>query len=200
MFGYEIKKQMNQTVIEFYEQAKKFIIAQGHKGDIEWADNLSKQKLTVELFLNEFTWTVINSGFKYQIAKKMYEKLCKYPEELDKIIRHPSKNKAIKRAIAESQDWFDHYISLKTDSEKLDYLETLPHIGIVTKYHLAKSLGMQVAKPDIHLSRISERFGYSDVQQFCNEISAKTGDNIAVVDIVLWRYGEIVGTLHFTKP
>ena len=49
---------------------------------------------------------------------------------------------------------------------------------------------MQVAKPDRHLLRIVDGVGWSDVQGMCEAISNMTGDSIAVVDLVLWRFAE----------
>jgi hypothetical protein len=82
--------------------------------------------------------------------------------------------------------------------EPLKILQSLPYIGPVTCYHLAKNIGLQVAKPDRHLTRLAHSVGYSDVQQFCKYISLQTGDNIPVVDIVLWRFASITeGYLDF---
>ncbi|MCL4328727.1 MAG: hypothetical protein M1410_04010 [Candidatus Thermoplasmatota archaeon] len=70
-------------------------------------------------------------------------------------------------------------------------LREFPYIGPVTYYHLAKNIGIPVAKPDRHLSRLASRSGFRDVQEFCEFLSRKTGDRIQVIDIVLWRYATI---------
>jgi hypothetical protein len=67
-------------------------------------------------------------------------------------------------------------------------LSTLPHIGPVTAWHLAKNLGFDAAKPDRHLVRLCHRLGFADVHELCGTIAAVTGQRVAVVDIVLWRY------------
>ena len=77
-------------------------------------------------------------------------------------------------------------------------LKSLPYIGPVTCYHLAKNIGLQVAKPDRHLTRLANHTGYNDVQLFCEDISRQTGDSIPAVDIVLWRFASITeGYLDF---
>ena len=73
-------------------------------------------------------------------------------------------------------------------------METLPWIGPITKYHLARNLGIDVAKPDRHLVRLAKRFGYNEstgVQQMCEELAERTRDRIGVVDVVLWRYANL---------
>ena len=73
----------------------------------------------------------------------------------------------------------------------IETLQTFSYIGPVTAYHLAKNIGLAVAKPDRHLKRIASLFGYHDVQILCSEISKITGDSIPIVDIVFWRFATI---------
>lgn len=86
------------------------------------------------------------------------------------------------------------YESLINDTQKLSrdmlrvgYLGTLPWIGKITKWHLARNMGIDVAKPDRHLVRLCEEFGFKDVQKMCGFISKRTGDRIGLVDVILWR-------------
>ena len=73
-------------------------------------------------------------------------------------------------------------------SDPLTRLQEFQYIGPVTAWHLAKNLGYNDAKPDRHLCRISEVFGYSCPMDLCADISEVTGDSRNVVDIVLWRF------------
>lgn len=135
-------------------------------------------------FLLEYVYVVLNSGMKNQVAEKIYRRFL---EEGSKSIRHEGKRKAIVKAQLYYKTWFKE---LKHGSvlEKLDYLETLPWIGPITKYHLARNLGIDVAKPDRHLQRIADHFKYNDVQKMCNTLSLMTGERVGVVDVVLWRF------------
>src|SRR5207249_1747968 len=74
--------------------------------------------------------------------------------------------------------------------EPIRALRQLPFIGQVTVYHLAKNLGMAVAKPDRHLLRLADFMGFRSPQELCAELSQVTGDPINVVDLILWRYLE----------
>jgi hypothetical protein len=70
-------------------------------------------------------------------------------------------------------------------------LRKFPYVGPITYFHLAKNIGLPVAKPDRHLSRLANQFNFFDVQTLCDYLSEETGDSIPVVDIVLWRYATI---------
>ena len=70
--------------------------------------------------------------------------------------------------------------------DKLAYLEALPWIGKITKYHVAKNFGLQYAKPDVHLQRLADTFKTTP-QVLCEEIAARTGYKVATVDTLLWR-------------
>jgi hypothetical protein len=79
---------------------------------------------------------------------------------------------------------------VRIEGDTMSELEKFPYIGTVTKFHLAKNLGLDVAKPDRHLVRVANRFGYEDVQKMCRDIFDICGDKIAVADLVLWRFEE----------
>jgi hypothetical protein len=85
---------------------------------------------------------------------------------------------------------FQRFVTMIED-DPIESLVQLPYIGPVTVYHLAKNIGLDVAKPDRHLVRIAQLAGYPDVHSFCEEISEMTGDRISVVDIVYWRFATI---------
>jgi hypothetical protein len=70
--------------------------------------------------------------------------------------------------------------------DKLQFCADLPWIGGITKYHLAKNLGADVAKPDVHLQRLADREGCS-VDALCSRLAEETGLRVASVDTVLWR-------------
>lgn len=122
------------------------------------------------------------------------------------VIGHKGKREAIRTAMSEYQRWFKELqditpkkqrfyevLLLKTahkrtiNEVRVAYLETLPWIGKITKYHLARNLGIDVAKPDRHLVRLSEKFGFRDVHEMCEYISKNSDERVGVVDLVLWR-------------
>jgi DnaJ-domain-containing protein 1 len=70
-------------------------------------------------------------------------------------------------------------------------LRTLPFIGPVTQFHLAKNIGLDVAKPDRHLVRIAQLFQFASVQDLCETIANQAGTRVAVVDLVFWRFATL---------
>jgi len=67
-------------------------------------------------------------------------------------------------------------------------LQIFPFIGPTTSWHLAKNLGFDVAKNDRHLARLASANGYDDAHSLCRVISKATGEQVGIIDIVLWRY------------
>ncbi len=176
------------SIVEFYNQAKQDIIQKGYKQEIDYVEKRYFDDVTPYNFQKEFVYVVCNSGMKNQVAEKIYKN---YLENGISAINHPGKKKAIEQAERYYDIWFEILQDLKTDDEKVEYLEVLPFIGEITKYHLARNLGIDCAKPDRHLVRIAEKYGYDDVQKMCQFISDVCGDRIGTVDIVLWRYSNL---------
>jgi hypothetical protein len=104
---------------------------------------------------------------------------------------HQSKIRAIieiaERVAYASFEW----VRFRLADGGLEYLRTLPFMGPVTSLHLAKNIGLQVAKPDRHLSRIAKALGVQSVATMCALISEFVTDPIPVVDVVLWRFATI---------
>jgi len=141
----------------------------------------------------------ISSSFYYWESAKIIvenESICRHSA-----LRHFNNAQKIEAIIITARNISSKgFNSFKTDIylNPLEMLQSLPYIGPVTCYHLAKNIGLQVAKPDRHLKRLADSVGCSDVQRFCKYISLQTGDSIPVVDIVLWRFATITeGYLDF---
>jgi hypothetical protein len=83
----------------------------------------------------------------------------------------------------------------------VDRLRDFPYMGPATSYHLAKNVGMDVAKPDRHLVRIARASGYVCPESLCRDISRAVGDRVSVIDLVLWRFATLVPhyLVHFTE-
>ena len=172
-------------LMQFYTEASGYCI-ENFENEIEWARKIKFEATTADRFFSEYVWTVLSSGFKVSIAEKIITRVFTngfHPE----VINHRLKRKAVEQGFEDSQRWFARLKELPND-KRVDYLESLPHIGPVTKYHLARNIGLDFAKPDVHLVRLGKRFGFSDIQQMCGFIAEKTHERIGVVDLVLWRY------------
>jgi hypothetical protein len=71
------------------------------------------------------------------------------------------------------------------------WLMRFRYIGPVTCWHLAKNVGLDVVKPDRHLVRMARASGTRDPSSLCALFAGVTGDRLAVVDLVLWRYATL---------
>jgi len=171
----------------YYNKIKKTIIDKGYENEIMWINNIPNP-VDKDLFFREYSWVVINSGMKNTVAEKIFRNFWNNNSPDFSTINHLNKNKALKKVYNKLDFYFRHFIESKN---KLMFLESLPHIGNITKYHLARNLGLNYAKPDRHLVRISSLFKYSNVQEFCNKLSILTDDPIGVVDLVLWRFATL---------
>jgi hypothetical protein len=108
--------------------------------------------------------------------------------DISSVFGHKLKVKAIKEVLANRHELFASFCETQFEDTNaiLDFCESLPHIGGITKYHLAKDLGCDVAKPDRHLVRISAKYDMT-TEELCEKLSNETGDSIAAVDFILWR-------------
>lgn len=178
--------EKTNTLLEYYDKAYEYVM-NFHANEIAWQENRDFSKVDLEEFYREYVWVVLCSGFSVVGARKIMDLWLQDPTNFE-LIKHRMKRKAIKLGFENAESWLKTLQSQQTDIEKLEYLQTLPHIGPVTRYHLAKNLGIDVAKPDVHLVRIANEYGWYDVQEMCEMISKEKGQKVSVVDVVLWRY------------
>lgn len=175
----------------FYMRAYDFLTDHGYGDEIRWAETLKPlEEQTEETFFQEYVWVVLNAGMKEQAARGVYQR---FMEARDlSTIRHAGKREAVERALEHGSEW---YSALLSAEDKIVYLETLPWVGPITKYHLARNLGIECVKPDRHLVRLAKRFGYLSPDALCRAIQSEfTWNRIGTIDLVLWRYCNLVGS------
>ena len=186
------------NLITFYDFAKSVCISEGFEQEILMVEERKFDQINSTYFFREYAWVVISSGISNKAATSVFHKLME-TRNID-VVKHPGKNKALKKAERDYLEWFFHLQKCKTDEKKIEYIQTLPYMGPATSYHLARNLGIDCAKPDRHLERIAWIFGYAEyigynlvckVQDMCTTISKETGDRVGTVDIILWRYSVI---------
>lgn len=171
--------------LDRYLQLRSDITALGYGHEIEWAQSVQPVADAMTFFC-EFAWVVLNSGMKNTIAQQIWNKVR--PVVLNggsahQVFGHKGKADAIDYVWANKNQLFAAY---QAASDKVEYLRSLPWIGNITCWHLAKNYGFDVAKPDRHLVRIARATG-EDVQELCRRISELSGERIATVDLVIWR-------------
>jgi hypothetical protein len=157
----------------------------GHGEDYTWSQNL-KPPATPEALACEFTWVVLNSGMRNTTARKIMDRVWPQLVSGQRVIdvfRHVGKAGAITFVWGERNRLFDQFLAAE---DVIAFCRGLPWIGDITKYHLAKNLGADVAKPDRWLVRLAAAEA-TTVDELCARLARDTGDRIATVDVVLWR-------------
>lgn len=168
-----------------YLSLKEKIVEAGYACDIEWAENV-KPCDNADDFFAEYMWVVLNSGMKNQVAHKISEKIWRsfrFGGQAINVFGHEGKAKAIDYMRENRVIFFASYLHA---ADKITFLKSLPWIGEITKWHLAKNLGHDCCKPDRHLTRISKQYSTTP-EGLCKRLSEETGDRIALVDLVIWR-------------
>lgn len=168
-----------------YKILKDTLIDMGYNDEIDWQTNLTECTNGYD-FACEAIWVILNSGMKEQIARKIWERIKEaWRKEIktSDVFKHTGKAKAIDFVWDNQAELFEKYC---LSEDKISFLQTIPFIGGITKYHLAKNLGHDCVKPDRHLVKIAGRYGKTP-DQLCEDISRETGDKKCVVDIVIWR-------------
>ncbi len=171
-----------------YKTIKDQVKAAGYSGEIEWARKVCAPE-NAYLFASEAIFVICNSGMKAQVARTIYANVMTAlvgGRPVFQVFKHAHKAKSIETIWANRAKLYAAYMALETDTQRIEAIDDLPHIGGITKYHLAKNFGLNVAKPDRHLQRLADREGVSP-QALCERLARESGDRVTVVDLVLWR-------------
>jgi hypothetical protein len=153
--------------------------------DIEWSESI-RPPANPEAFAGEVIFVIANSGMKHTVAVGIFRRV------MDKLEAGGSATEAFgHRGKAGAMDfvWTERAALLARfhDAEdKIAFCRSLPWIGGITCFHLAKNFGVDCAKPDVHLQRLADR-GAETVDGLCQRLARASGYRIATVDLLLWR-------------
>lgn len=163
--------------------------------DIAWAESL-EPPANADAFASEAIFVICNSGMKHTVARTIYNKVQDALERgtpVRDVFKHEGKAAAIEWIWRERAALYARLMAIvltsegaETGQKLLAFCEALPWIGGITKYHLAKNFGADVAKPDVHLQRLADREGTTP-QALCERLAAATCWRVATVDTLLWR-------------
>jgi hypothetical protein len=165
--------------------------------------------LNSEEFAEECIYVILAGGFRQKIAKRKFGEIMSFingggkvcEENLLAIFKNANKIRAIVKIWNNRKKFRDEFYAQKTEGEKLNYLAKLPHIGEITKNHLARNLGISNVKYDVWIQRLGIAYGKSnlkegfplnnDVKKLCDKMFAQleksTGLNKGYIDVVLWK-------------
>lgn len=161
------------------------LLGQQADDDIAWSEGIQPPE-NAEDFAMEAIFVICNSGMKNTIARKIFNKIViaiGEGQSASTVFGHAGKAAAIDDIWRRREELLHAYFNA---ADKVEFCATLPWIGPITKFHLAKNFGADVAKPDVHLQRLADREDCS-VPALCARLALATGYRVATIDVVLWR-------------
>lgn len=169
--------------VEQYLGLRDAIVSAGFEEEIEWAQGVTPVAEALS-FWREFAWVVLNSGMKNQVSRGIWSRV--QPAVLSggsagDVFGHRGKAAAIDHVYLHREDLL---LAYQRSTDPIAFLRTLPWIGPITCWHLAKNFGVDCAKPDRHLVRIA---GSEGVDALCRRLADATGHRVPTVDLVIWR-------------
>ena len=157
----------------------------GYGPVIEWSENI-QPPADADDFAERTIYVILNSGFRNSIAEPIYHRCVaalRIGHSATTVFGHPGKAAAIDTIWNERAVVFEQY---GQSAEPIDFLERIRWIGPITALHLGKNLGLQHAKPDVHMERLARR-DKTDTHRLCRRLARETGYRVATIDTVLWR-------------
>lgn len=157
----------------------------GYAKTIEWSETIVPAA-NAEEFAERTIYVICNSGMANVVARTIYTRCLdalQAQQPVIEVFKHLGKAPAIDTIWSTRQALYDGY--LITD-DPIAYLGALPWIGEVTALHLAKNLGFDTAKPDVHMERLA-RGDKTTTEKLCARLAKQTGYRAATIDSILWR-------------
>jgi len=157
----------------------------GYSAAIDWSESIQPPRSAADL-ASEAVYVICNSGMSNRVAVPIFEK-CMFAlrngQSAKTVFGHPGKAQAIDQIWKKRRSL---YRKLSESDDLIAFCQTLPWIGPITKFHLGKNLGADVAKPDVHLNRLAGREDMT-AQELCERLAKATGYRAATIDLILWR-------------
>lgn len=169
-----------------YAEIRSAVSAAGYADEIQWAQAVLPPE-TSDDFAVEVVWVILCSGMKEQVARiiqtRVWAAINSGQPVQGNVLGKSGKARAIDTIWRTRARLFRDF---REAANKVEFCRSLPWIGDITKWHLAKNLGVDCAKPDVHLVRVATHYQTTPAA-LCAGLSAATGDRVATVDIVIWR-------------
>jgi len=168
---------------------------------MEWAQSALRPPESPERLAFEVIWIILCAGRSAQAARTIEAKVHRALAAGEPVVSafgYRAKAAAIERAWREREQDFaalQRVLATGDVSAIVDWCGSLPFVGEITKFQLAKNFGIQVVKPDIWMGRLAgipdrpirpARERFERCQALAKEISAASGDSVAVVGSLLW--------------
>ncbi|KAJ3448201.1 hypothetical protein M0813_22134 [Anaeramoeba flamelloides] len=179
--------KLSKELIKLFEKSVKFT-KKTHPKDYERIDKRKQLVKTFEEFYKEYIYVVLASGFSSKTAAGLLDKMIEQNGDYDELIKI-FKNKRKVKAISDMYQKKTVWKAFRKKLNKVNNLQKLPMIGQITKYHLARNIGLySCVKPDVHLVRLAKRFHWDNVKLMVEKLAKKYKMLPGTADFVLWVY------------
>ena len=180
-----VMRQRPHLTLAQFRELEAVLRARGYNEMITWSETIMPPT-DARTFAKEAIYVICNSGMNFLTANGIYWKCVRAlarGHSSATVFGHPGKTKAIDYIWAHRKVLF---AAFEIAENKLAYCHTLPFIGSITKHHLAKNLGLDTIKPDVHLMRLAQAERVSPMA-LCARLAYQTGYRQSTIDSILWR-------------
>lgn len=173
------------AALEFAEHA--------HPLDLAWVRSRTGLVESFDEFYSEYCYVVMASGFRARTAVTILPQVLAAAGNLQEMMRYFGNRKKCE-AMCTVYSFRNRWLSLRATFYDANSLQqSLPYIGPVTKFHLARNIGLSTdhAKPDLHLVRYAEVHGFvgeGRVQEMVANLAHLSGETVGVADFALWLW------------
>lgn len=182
------------------------------------------EKVDDDFFFQEYVWVVHATGFSAKAVGRFMPNLVKAYGRWDKlgskkdfaavmdrvrtVCNNPQKAKAVhstaqlmvKELISPGGKTWAEFRKERLSSP--EEIAKLPYVGKITCFHLARNIGLlECVKPDLHLVRMAEHWGYKDCAAMCEDMRKGGFEHVplGIVDLCVWYAASTFGTLDIRK-
>lgn len=191
--------------VQFYQIARYHVSKSDYAEEVSAHDARVAGTFTETDLLREAAWVILCSGFREAAVRRIFDFVslcfCDWSSAKDIVecgelcvssaliaFRYERKLRAILAVAHEIAEFGFSNVRHDILKQPIERLQSFPFIGAITAYHLAKNLGFDHAKPDRHLNRAADAFGFASAFDLCQRLARVVGQREKVVDLVLWRY------------
>lgn len=177
------------------------VFAAGYRDEWLWAQNVEPPD-SADAFAREAIWVVCCSGFREQSARVTQVSVMaalRAGRSATEVFPKSGKGRAIDTLWTDRPIYYADFRALMFEKQPpeaiIEFISMLPYVGgKILRYHFAKNLGVDCAKPDRWLCRLAGvpeggpvEANFKAAMDYCRPLAEATGDRIAAVDLVLWR-------------
>jgi hypothetical protein len=193
----DVEPDIDFKFYSFFCYARNVVISQGFQWEIEWCQNRQFNLITSDEFLIQYRFAVFSSsGLNNKVVTKIqdaFDAANKAGTNAFETIPNRRMREAVMWMQPRYREVFRDLKLQPTDADKIQFLQGLKQIGPKESRHLARNLGIDCVKPDRHMERMAEHWGYKNPDEMCMTVQKYEQERLGVIDVILWRYCNLTG-------